>query len=136
MTEILNISYSGILAEKIRISVISNNIANINTTGPYGPYRRKLVVFHSVYEDSLKNFNRPSFKGVQVVKIVDDLSSFKKVYDPSHIDADKDGYVFYPNVDISQEMTDLISATRSYEANLACFNFVKQILLKTLEIGT
>ncbi|MCS7181378.1 MAG: flagellar basal body rod protein FlgC [bacterium] len=135
MFDVFNISFSGMIAEKIRISVISNNIANINTTGPKEPYRRKLVVFQSVYEENLRGNNLPSLKGVKVVKVIEDLSPFKKVYDPSHPDVDKEGYVSYPNIDISQEMVDLISATRSYEANLACFYAVKQLLLKTLEIG-
>jgi Flagellar basal body rod protein len=74
-------------------------------------------------------------KGVKVAKIIEDPSPFKRVYNPSHPDADSEGYVLYPNVSISQEMVDLISATRAYEANIACFNTVKQIFLRTLDIG-
>jgi flagellar basal-body rod protein FlgC len=132
MFEILDISYSGLIAQKTRISVISNNVSNIDTTGPNSPYRRKLVVFHSLYEESL---NSPKMKGVKVAKIIEDPSPFKRVYNPSHPDADSEGYVLYPNVSISQEMVDLISATRAYEANIACFNTVKQIFLRTLDIG-
>jgi flagellar basal-body rod protein FlgC len=139
----LNISASGMTAQRLRLDIISQNIANVKTTRDENGdvYTRKEVVF------SVKNSNPASFSevlsnagtagnGVKVTQIVNDTESeYSKVYDPSHPDADEDGYVTYPNVNIVQEMTDMIDASRSYEANVTAFNATKNMALKALDIG-
>lgn len=140
----INISASGLTAERLRMDVTSKNIANANTTRTVngGPYRRQIVVFKNQEENSfarvLKNaignpLNTP--KGVEVVGIRNDQSPFKQVYDPGHPDANKEGYVLMPNVDIVTEMANMISASRAYEANITAMNTTKNMALKALEIG-
>jgi len=138
----MNISASGMTAQRLRMDIISQNIANVNTTrDEHGNvYKRKAVVFA---EKNVTPFGEVLMKtagnvgnGVKVTRIVqDNHADMRKVYDPSHPDADDDGYVTYPNVNTVQEMTDLIDATRSYEANVTAFNAAKNIALKGLEIG-
>lgn len=139
----INISATGLTAERMRIEVISQNIANANTTRTSSgtPYRRKMVLFKekkevpfSTYLSKYSN-NKVNTQGVEVSKIVEDKSPFKRVYDPGHPDADEDGYVQMPNIDILKEMVDMMSAARSYEANITSLNTTKSMLLKTLEIG-
>lgn len=140
----INISASGLTAERLRMDVTSKNIANANTTRTVngGPYRRQIVVFKNQEENSfarvLKNaignpLNTP--KGVEVVGIRNDQSPFKQVYDPGHPDANEEGYVLMPNVDIVTEMANMISASRAYEANITAMNTTKNMALKALEIG-
>lgn len=144
----LNISASGLTAQRLRMDVISSNLSNAETTravqnenGEWEPYRRKMVVFESK-ENSFQSFlqkaqsgTSSSGKGVRVREIVEDQEPFKSVYNPSHPDADENGYVLLPNVDPLKEMVDLMSATRSYEANITSVNASKDMLLKALEIG-
>lgn len=143
-----NIASSGMTAQRIRTDVISQNIANVNTTrtSDGGPYVRKQVVFtekgHTAqtFADVLHNthLGRAGIagNGVKVTSIEEDTESgMSMVYDPSHPDADENGYVTYPNVNVVQEMTDLIDATRSYEANVTAFNAGKSMASKGLEIG-
>jgi len=127
------------------MDIISQNISNINTTRTENgqPYRRKIVLF----ED--RNQNKPFYKylsenakskisdtqGVRVSRIVEDPSPFKRVYEPGHPDADEDGYVNMPNVDLVTEMINMISASRAYEANVTSVNTIKSMALKALEIG-
>jgi len=127
------ISHSGLRAQRIRLDVIANNIANINTTRTPqgGPFRRQMALFSA---NPLEPAPISDGRGVEVSQIVPDMSPFKTVYDPGHPDADANGYVLMPNVDVAVEMVDLISATRSYEANIASINATKQILRKALEI--
>ena len=142
----LNISASGMTAQQIRMDILSQNIANVDTTRTEKgtPYRRKNVVFAE------KSNSRRSFfsnvltaatksmagQGVKVTRIIEDTkTAMKKAYDPSHPDADENGYVTYPNVNPITEMTDLIDATRSYEANITAFNATKAMLAKGLEVG-
>lgn len=133
---------SGLTAERLRMDVISNNIANANTTrtAEGGPYRRQMVMFQP------RNAGQSSFSqifsqqmeagsGVRVVGIVKDDSPTKKVYDPSHPDADTQGYIELPNINIVSEMVDMITATRAYEANVTAVNAAKSMALKALEIG-
>ena len=129
-----DISHSGLRAQRIRIDVIANNIANINTTRTPegGPFRRQLVIF-SAEPPEADAVTKPG-KGVEVPEIVPDLSPFKTVYDPGHPDADENGYVLLPNIEVAAEMVDLVSATRSYEANVASINATKRILTKAIEI--
>lgn len=131
----LRISSSGLSAERLRMDTISSNIANANTTrGENGePYRRKVAVFQENLDQALNNGNK--LLGVKAVGIEEDTSPFQKVYDPTNPDADKDGYVTMPNVNILNEMADLITATRAYEANVTAMNSEKSMFLKALEIG-
>jgi flagellar basal-body rod protein FlgC len=139
----MDISASGLTAERVRMDVISQNIANVNTTrtSQGGPYRRKLVVLKEIQPDSFESIldkvkGKYSGKGVEVVQIAeDDQTPLREVYDPGHPDADQNGYVEYPNVNIVSEMVDMISATRAYEANVTAFNASKAMFQKSLEIG-
>lgn len=143
----LNISASGMSAQRLRMDLISQNIANVNTTRDENgePYRRQTAVFE---ESSNSRFGKMlttavsgrasemNGSGVKVTAIVEDhVTAMKQVYDPSNPDADEDGYVTYPNVNTVTEMTNLIDATRSYEANVTAFNATKNMLLKGLEVG-
>ena len=139
----LNISASGLTAQRMRMDVISENIANIDTTRTDNgePYRRKYVVLNAMQNDApfssyLDASNENSHaSGVYVSQIGQDQSDFNYEYDPTHVDANADGYVAKPNVDLSQEMVDMISAYRSYEANVTAFNASKDMAVKALEIG-
>jgi flagellar basal-body rod protein FlgC len=138
----MNVSASGMSAQRLRLDIISQNIANVNTTRDENGnvYRRKTVVFAekdvTPFSDVLMQTAGAVGNGVKVTQIVDDnKSEMRRVYDPSHPDADADGYVTYPNVNIVQEMTDMIDASRSYEANVTAFNATKNMALKGLEIG-
>jgi flagellar basal-body rod protein FlgC len=131
----LRISSSGLSAERLRMDTISSNIANANTTrGENGePYRRKVAVFQENLDQSQSGANK--LQGVKAVGIEDDSSPLQRVYDPGNPDADKDGYVTMPNVNVLNEMADLITATRAYEANVSAMNSEKSMFLKALEIG-
>lgn len=135
----MRISSSGLSAERLRMDVIASNIANANTTRTEdgGPYKRKIAQFQENLKREMDNLSNNNFdgNGVKAVGIVEDESPFKIVYDPSHPDANADGYVEMPNVDLLSEMTDLISATRAYEANVTAINAEKNMALKALEIG-
>ena len=138
----MNISASGMTAQRLRMDIISQNIANVNTTRDANgnPYRRKAVVFSekdaTPFQDILMRTAGVIGSGVKVTRIVeDDKTAMRKVHDPSHPDADEQGYVSYPNVNVVQEMTDLIDASRSYEANVTAFNATKSMALKGLEVG-
>lgn len=125
----LKVSATGLEAQKIRLNTIASNLANINSTRTPegGPYRRKDVVFISYIYDSTSY-------GVDVKEIVEDNRPFRIVFDPSHPDADKDGYVKYPNINPMEEMVNLISASRAYEANLTMINSYKDMFLRTLDL--
>jgi flagellar basal-body rod protein FlgC len=146
----LRISASGLTSQRLRLDMISNNIANAQTTrtAAGGAYKRQDVVFTPQTPGStLPPFiaarlaNSPvasrmnQVGGVEVAQIVTDNETGPRVYDPSHPDADKDGYVTYPNVNLVVEMTNMLSATRSYEANLAVVDAAKRMALKALDIG-
>ena len=136
----MGISSSGLTAERLRMDTIASNIANVTTTrGENGkPYIRKVAVFQESLQQELdKNSGtyKTGFKGVKAVGIENDDSPLRRVYDPSHPDADIDGYVTMPNVNITNEMADMISSTRAYEANVNSINAQKSIFSKALEIG-
>lgn len=144
MFQSFNVAASALTAQRLRMDVISANMANVDTTrakmvdGKWQPYRRKMVVMQP--NESFSSFlsqamNERSAGGVKVTKIIEDETPFKLVYDPSHPDADENGYVQLPNVDPLKEMVDLMSATRSYEANVTVLNATKGMLMKALEIG-
>lgn len=149
----LNISGSGMTAQRLRMDTISENIANskVTRTRQGTPYRRKVVVM-----DSLQGMEsrRESFRdvlnstmgiaaaarggrsaGVQIRQILEDPAPLVPVYDPSHPDANREGYVMMPNVNMAQEMVDAMGASRAYESNVTAFNATKAMLLKALEIG-
>jgi flagellar basal-body rod protein FlgC len=128
----LGISGSGMTAERLRMDVVSENLANANTTrGVDGqPYRRKQVVLEQAQGKSFGDH----LAGVTAAAIVDDPSPAKRVYDPGHPDADAQGYVTLPNVNTVSEMVDLITASRGYEANVQAMNATKQIVSKTLDL--
>ena len=127
----LRASASGLSAERLRMDLIADNLANANTTRtPDGqPYRRKVAIFEPITPTP----RMPG--GVRVAQSAQDPSQPRMVYDPSHPDADPNGYVTYPNVDIVHEMVDMITASRAYEANIQAFNAAKDMFLRTLDIG-
>ncbi|MBV4448360.1 flagellar basal body rod protein FlgC [Clostridium tyrobutyricum] len=135
----MRISASGLSAESLRMDTISSNMANAETThGANGqPYRRKVAVFQESLNRELskdgKYENVPM--GVKAVGVENDNSSFRRVYEPSNPDADAQGYVLMPNVNILNEMADMMTATRSYEANVSAINSEKSMFSKALEIG-
>jgi flagellar basal-body rod protein FlgC len=133
-----DISASGLKAERMRMEVVANNIANLHSTRTPGggPFRRQQVVFSTAYNDAVgSNSDRPdSLNGVQVVGITKDQSELPKIYDPSHPDADDKGFVHLPNVKLPHEMIDLMVASRSYEANLKSLQSFRQMAEKTIGI--
>lgn len=139
----LDTGASGLTAQRLRMDLISQNIANANTTrtDKGTPYRRKVAVFEErgteSFSDYLTENSREKFigKGVRVARIIEDKSPLKRVYDPGHPDADADGYVNMPNVDVITEMVNMISASRAYEANVTAINTTKSMAVKALEIG-
>ena len=134
----LDISASGLTAQRLRLDVISNNIANVNTTrtDDGNPFQRERVVFQERKTNTSSEYgSREKPAGVKVVAIEKDTSPLKLVYDPTHPDADERGYVSLPNINIVTEMVDMISATRSYEANATAINSAKDMLNKALEIS-
>lgn len=135
----LRISASGLSAERLRMDTIASNISNASTTrGENGkPYVRKIAVFQENLNQAIQTPDHPEdgLLGVKAVGIEEDKSPLRKVYDPSNPDADKDGYVTMPNVNILNEMADMIAATRSYEANVSAITAEKSMFSKALEIG-
>jgi flagellar basal-body rod protein FlgC len=140
----LEISASALTAERLRMDVVAENLANAQTTrGADGnPYRRKEVVLQEragSFGASLSaamNSSRPAPQGggVEVAGIAEDQTPLKRVYDPGHPDADADGYVAMPNVDTVTEMVDLIGAQRAYEANVTAMQAAKQMFTRTLDL--
>lgn len=143
-----NISASGLTANRMRMDVVSSNIANANTTraqlvnGEWTPYRRKSVELtqsgnspFSLHLQSAVQKESAKVSGVTVTRIRDDQTPFNLSYDPANPEADENGYVQLPNVDPLKEMVDLMSATRSYEANVTALNASKNMFMKALEIG-
>ncbi|MBW1614182.1 MAG: flagellar basal body rod protein FlgC [Deltaproteobacteria bacterium] len=133
----LEISASGLYAQRRRMDVIASNLANIETTHTKkgGPYRRKMVVMSP---KPVEDFNKAltlQAEGVKIDDIVEDKSPFRKAYNPSHPDADKNGYVLKPNVDLIVEITNMLMARRAFEANISAIKSTKQMALKALEIG-
>jgi len=143
----LRISSSALYAQRLRLDVISNNVANAETTRTTagGPYQRQDVVFttqnnlpfiHNLLMANRDLDNDPAnLQGVKVSKIITDETEGPKVYDPTHPDADEEGYVTYPNVNLVVEMTNMLSATRSYEANLSVVDAARTMAQRALEIG-
>lgn len=128
------IAVSGLKAQRARMNVIANNIANAETTRTPqgGAFRRQMVILRG--EQMKPSQNNPRKLGVRVVKVVSDPSPFRTVYDPSHPDANAAGYVQYPNIRLSVEMVNLVAAQRAYDANIAVLVSEKRMTQKALEI--
>ncbi|WP_416150955.1 flagellar basal body rod protein FlgC [Salipaludibacillus sp. HK11] len=144
----MNISASALTSQRLRMDVVSSNMANADSTrgrlvdGEWEPYRRKMVTMEPNQAGGFKNYLHKAMgasedigKGVKVGNIIEDQSPFRQAYQPDHPDANEDGYVELPNVDPLKEMIDLMSTTRSYEANVTTLDAQKNMLLKALEIG-
>lgn len=137
-----DIAGSGMSAQRLRSDIISQNIANVTSTRSQngGPYRRKTVVFveknGNAFGKILLQARGITGSGVKVTSIVEDHDAqMNMVYDPSHPDADENGYVTYPNVNIVTEMTNMIDASRAYEANATAFEAAKAMATRGLQIG-
>jgi flagellar basal-body rod protein FlgC len=145
----LNTSASALTANRLRLDTIAANIANAETTratfvdGKWQPYKRKMIELSPKSSQSFDNFlqaavgnvsGQGAAQGVRVTAIREDNTPLKRVFDPSHPDADVEGYVLKPNVDVMKEMVDLISASRSYEANVTVQNATKSMMMKALDI--
>ncbi len=132
--DILNTAASALAAERMRMDVISSNIANINTThnanGDLEPYKRKVVSFQTILDEK----NQKQVGGVSIHEIEEEESPFKMIYDPSHPDADEKGYVQYPNITIEREMVDMATSKASYEANVKAIQVYKAMFNSALEI--
>ena len=138
----LQVSSSGLSAQRLRMNLISANLANMNTTRTKagGPYRRKDPVFAAraparSFREMLHNRQKEMLSKVAVIGIVEDSRSPVRKYDPDHPEADGNGYVALPNINVMEEMVNMISATRSYEANVSAIKAAKAMALKALEIG-
>jgi flagellar basal-body rod protein FlgC len=140
----LDVGASALTAQRLRMDTISQNIANANTTRSENgqPYRRKTVIFEeksgsSSFSEYLSKSSKDNIagNGVRVARIVEDQTPFKRMYDPGHPDADENGFVLLPNVDVITEMVNMISATRAYEANVTSINTTKSIAMQALSIG-
>ena len=138
----MQISASGLTSQRLRMNVISSNLANSHTTRTQegGPYRRKDVVFSSqpreeTFENAMQSQLNGKLSEVKVTGIVNDPRPPVLKYDPGHPDADEKGFVSLPNVNLIEEMVNMMSATRSYEANVTAVNASKRMALKALEIG-
>jgi flagellar basal-body rod protein FlgC len=134
----IDITSSALSAQKTRLDIVAQNIANAQTTrGPNGePYQRKLVSFESeLVRRTGDTASGPGLQSVRIASITDDKSKGERVYDPQHPDATADGYVQMPNVNMAFEMVDLMTASRAYEANLAVVKNARQMAMKALDIG-
>lgn len=138
----IDIAASGMKAQRTRLNVITMNLANANTTrtAQGTPYRRKTSIFQTTpigdsFNDQLRDSLENEIYGVRVSEIVPVSGEFKKIFDPSHPDADEKGYLYLPNVNLVQEMVQMLNANRAYEANAAAIKTAKNMALKALDIG-
>ena len=147
----MNIIASGMTSQQLRLDIVAENVTNSTTTrveNGEGPYRRKLVVFEALTgKDDFRaamarasqglapNVGYATAGGVRVAQIAEDQTDFKLVYDPTHPDANEDGYVELPNVDMVKEISDAIAASQAFSSNVTAFNTLKSVISKGLEIG-
>lgn len=138
----MDTSVSGLSAQRLRLDVISQNIVNVETTRTPegGAYKRKGVIFENIqnpvnFDEVMGKYTQSKSNGVRVSQIVEDDTPFKSVYNPTHPDANAEGYVQMPNINQIDEMVNMISASRAYEANVTAFNNMKSMITKALEIG-
>lgn len=131
----MDINGTALGAQRLRLDLISTNIANATTTRTPegGPYRRKTPVFAEDLNQAV--MGNSALNGVRVLAITEDQTPFRPVYDPSHPDANNEGYVYYPNVNMVNEMVNLLEAGRAYEANVTAFNTAKEMFKAALSIG-
>ncbi len=141
----MNISAAGMAAQRSRLDVVAENIANAESTRTTagGPYRRRQVIFQTIPTSGMASFgsvfqstmkSQSSFQSVRVSKVIEDQTPFREVYDPSHPDADASGMVKMPNVNTVKEMVDMNSAARGFESNVTVMQASKRMFLKTLEL--
>lgn len=134
---IMDIGSTGLMAERVRMNTIANNIANADTTKAADgkPYRRKVVIFTSNFSDEMQKGSKGtgSLGGVKIKEIKESKEPFQRAYIPSHPEADKDGYVLSPNVNGANEMIDMMTSSRAYEANLAIMRSAQRMVNKTLQ---
>lgn len=142
MFDAFKVSASGMEAQRLRLNVVASNLANVDTTrtAEGGAYRRKDVLFAAHQTNDFGKFLKASMDnhytaGVRVAGIVEDSRAFKYAYEPGHPDADASGYVAYPNVNAAEEMVNMISASRSYEANVNAFKASRDMALNAIEIA-
>lgn len=130
---VFSVSASALEAQRHRMNIIASNMANVHSTRTEegGPYRRKDVLFTSTTVES----NPYNLEGVKVIDVVSDNSPFITIYDPSHPDANKEGFVSMPNINTIEEMVNMMMAYRAYEASVSAFNTSKLMVTKTLELG-
>lgn len=135
--ESMRISASGLAAERFRLDLVAGNLANINTTRTEegGPYRRQTAVFAEAVNTAGTGVPGSGSAGVRVAAVVRDNGPPLLIYDPAHPDADEDGFVAMPNINVINEMVDMITATRAYEANITAVNAFKGMFMKALDIG-
>lgn len=133
----LNITGSALTAERFRQNIITQNIANQLTVGKRGedPYRRKHVIFEERSQTFSEALDKVNGGGVRVVRVEESQNDFTPVYNPTHPEADEDGYIYYPNVNNTEEQFDLMESSRVYEANLSALSVIKAMASKALEIG-
>jgi len=138
----IDVAASGMTAQRVRLNVISMNLANANTTrtADGGPYRKKTAIFESTpiggsFEARLRDALEDEIYGVRVTRIAPVAGDLKKIFSPSHPDADEKGYVYLPNVNLVQEMVQMLNANRAYEANASAITTAKEMALKALDIG-
>ena len=139
LDQAMDISVSGIEANRINMEIISSNLANINTTRTLqgGPYRRKIPVFSEKpleFSEALSTAEKKLSGGIEVSEIVEDTTPFQKVFNPGHPDADSQGFVSLPNVSMSKEMVDMVLVTKVYEANITAYNASKKMAQETMQI--
>ena len=133
----LEVSGSGLYAQRKRLDIIAGNLANIETTRTKGggPYRRKMVLMSTKPSESFDRVLNAQVEGVKIDGVVEDKSPFQMVYNPSHPDADENGNLYKPNIDLIVEMTNMVMARRAFEANLSAIKSTRQMAIKALEIG-
>lgn len=135
---VFKISASALHSQRMRMNIIASNMANVHSTRTEegGPYKKKDIVFSSMpLEENPGAVGNNGIEGVRVIDIVEDTSPPLMIYEPAHPDANTEGYVAMPNINIIEEMVNMMMATRAYEASISTFNMSKGMFLKTLEIG-
>ena len=134
----LDVNSSGLTAQRKRAEIAASNLANAQTTRTPegGPYRRKDVIFQTAgFADSLATALEPNVEGVKVSDVVEDPRPFDRRFEPGHPDADADGYVTYPNVNVMEEMASLVEASESYQANIGAISILKTMINRTFDLG-
>lgn len=141
MSDLFSVSASGMEAQRFRMNIIASNLANVETTRTEtgGAYRRKDIVFAAQGEGgfagALRQAMDGSAPGVKIAGVIEDARPLKHIYEPAHPDANPEGYVAFPNINVAEEMVNMIAASRSYEANVSAFKATREMALKALELG-